>query len=108
MELNRLGQLGESPQKNAKHLGCDADWQLHEDVAIAALTCGHHELGVSCWKALQTKFPKSTRVRCIEAMCYEATGKEDDALSIYSDIIAEHPANTSAHRRQVRPVSECH
>jgi predicted Zn-dependent protease len=79
-----------------------AVWQLHEDVAIAAMTCGEVKLAYQCWLALNDKFPKSVRVECLRGMLLEANGEQDSAAEVYDAVVEKHPANTTARRRQVR------
>lgn len=79
-----------------------ADWQLHEEVAIAAFTCGQPEVGRPILQKLQKKFKESNRVECLRGMAYESIGELDEAELIYDKIIATKPSFPDALKRKVR------
>ena len=82
-----------------------ADWQVLEDVALAAATCGEHTTADACLQRLRTQFPDSTRVQCLHGTCLEARREFADAAEVYGAVLEKQPANMSAHRRQVQWLS---
>ncbi|KAF9111407.1 ER membrane complex subunit 2 [Mortierella sp. AM989] len=83
-----------------KKLDADA-WLVYEQVAIAAFDLGDDVLAEKCIHALERKFPGSARVRRLNGMQLEATGKLVQAAEIYKAILKEDETNVLAAKRQV-------
>lgn len=66
------------------------------------MSCGELDVAVHCLRALSGQFPKSLRVLNLQGMSLEARGELEQAAEVYDSIVADHPANTAARRRQVR------
>ncbi|KAG9062008.1 ER membrane complex subunit 2 [Linnemannia hyalina] len=95
-------RLGKPLIDSGAVLKLDADaWLVYEQVAIAALDMGDDALALKCIQALETKFPGSPRVRRLQGMQLEASGKLAEAGLIYKAILEEDETNVLASKRQV-------
>jgi Flp pilus assembly protein TadD len=83
------------------HICGYVDWQLHEEVAIAAFSCGLPAIGREVLKKLQEKFKGSNRVECLRGMAYESIGKLEEAETIYDTMLASKPTYPDALKRKV-------
>lgn len=72
-----------------------------EQVCLASLDCHDLNIAKKCVNHLYKEFPNSLRVKKLEAMCYEAGEKYEDALTILDDIIKVDETNSSARKRKI-------
>lgn len=91
----------------------NAQWDIREQLFLAALDLHKFDLAEEQFKALSTRFPNSMRVRGLEGMKYEAQATSmalmeeqrmqlaEKAMSIYEDIVAEDPCSVTARKRKV-------
>lgn len=80
--------------------GC-AGWQLHEEVAIAALSCGRPSIADTLIAALEKRFPRSKRLLCLKGMAFEAIGNFDGAEKLYDEALEVTPTFAEALKRKV-------
>ena len=80
---------------------CRAGWQLHEEVAIAALSCGRPEIAKQLIAAVDKRFPGSKRVVCLQGMASEAIGNFDDAEKLYDAALEAKATFADAMKRKV-------
>lgn len=79
-----------------------AGWQLHEEVSIAALSCGRTAIAETLIAALDKKFPGSKRVLCLRGMAFEAVGNFDGAEKLYDTALESKATFAEAIKRKVR------
>lgn len=72
-----------------------------EQVCIAALDCHILSVVKTCIEALSKEFPKSLRVKKLEAMYFEANEDYETALDILNGIIKVDETNSAAWKRKV-------
>lgn len=77
-------------------------WQLHEEVSIAALSCGRTAIAEKLISALDKKFPGSKRVLCLRGMAFEAIGNFDGAEKLYDTALESKATFAEAIKRKVR------
>lgn len=77
----------------------DEKWLVYEQVCVAALDCHNLLVASNCIAALRNQYPKSIRVRRLNAMKYEATEQYSKALQVYEDILEEDGTNAHAKKR---------
>mmetsp|Transcript_21003 Transcript_21003/g.32918 ORF Transcript_21003/g.32918 Transcript_21003/m.32918 type:complete len:311 (+) Transcript_21003:52-984(+) len=91
----------------------NGQWDIREQVFIAA--CEHHlfEIATGELEALETRFPKSTRVSCLQGMLLEAQSTSqaltpdqalemsEEAIQKYDQVLEEEPCNVQARKRKV-------
>ena len=64
-----------------------------EQVYCAALECEHFDVAQALFARIESRFgEKSLRVAKLVGMRFEAEGKFDEALEVYSDILEESEA----------------
>eukprot|EP01038_Epipyxis_sp_PR26KG_P016735 gene16735-22894_t len=76
-------------------------WNLYEQLCLAALDLGNITLADDCLKKLSIQFPDSSRVLRLNGMKYEAQGAHENALGVYTSLLAKNPANISIMKRKV-------
>ncbi|KAF4317012.1 hypothetical protein BBO99_00008320 [Phytophthora kernoviae] len=86
--------------KHSWGLGGEA-WAVYEQTCIAALDVHDDELAETCLKALQTKFPGSSRVARLEGMFLEQRGEFAKALAMYDELLEANPANALVLKRKI-------
>ncbi|OWY97693.1 hypothetical protein PHMEG_00031720, partial [Phytophthora megakarya] len=79
----------------------DELWSVYEQTFIAALDLHDDELAETCLKALQTKFPGSSRVARLEGMQLEQRGEFAKALALYDELLEANPANALVLKRKI-------
>ncbi|EEY66817.1 uncharacterized protein PITG_17384 [Phytophthora infestans T30-4] len=79
----------------------DELWSIYEQTFIAALDLHDDELAETCLKALQTKFPGSSRVARLEGMQLEQSGEFAKALALYAELLEANPANALVLKRKI-------
>ncbi|KAG6615650.1 uncharacterized protein IUM83_05025 [Phytophthora cinnamomi] len=79
----------------------DELWSVYEQTFIAALDLHDDELTETCLKALQTKFPGSSRVARLEGMRLEQRGEFARALALYDELLEANPANALVLKRKI-------
>ncbi|KAF7277817.1 hypothetical protein GWI33_009233 [Rhynchophorus ferrugineus] len=72
-----------------------------EQVYVAALDCHAFNVSKRCIEILREEFPKSLRVRKLEAMYFEANEEYDKALDLLNAIIKVDESNSAARKRKV-------
>jgi len=77
----------------------DEKWLVYEQVCVAALDCHNLLVAQNCIAALRNQFPKSIRVRRLNAMKFEATEQYEKALQKYEEILEEDETNAHAKKR---------
>lgn len=77
----------------------DEKWLVYEQVCVAALDCHNLLVAQNCIAALRNQFPKSIRVRRLNAMKFEATEQYGKALQKYEEILEEDETNAHAKKR---------
>lgn len=77
----------------------DEKWLVYEQVCVAALDCHNMIVASNCIAALRNQYPKSIRVRRLNAMRFEATEQYDKALQKYEEILREDETNAYAKKR---------
>ncbi|XP_042515638.1 ER membrane protein complex subunit 2 [Macadamia integrifolia] len=87
------------PKKRSK-LGGE-EWTLYEQVAVAAMDCQCLDIAEDCVKALQQKFPDSTRVGRLEGLLLEAKESWTDAETVYSSLLEDNPLDQVVHKRRI-------
>ncbi|KAG7383492.1 ER membrane complex subunit 2 [Phytophthora boehmeriae] len=86
--------------KHSWGLGDEA-WAVYEQTCVAALDVHDDELAETCLKALQTKFPGSSRVARLEGMLLEQRGEFPKALALYDELLEANPANALVLKRKI-------
>ncbi|PVU94723.1 hypothetical protein BB561_002310 [Smittium simulii] len=76
-------------------------WTLYEQITIAALITCDFELATTCINALTIKFPKSTRVKKLVGMEFEAKGQHNQALEKYNELLEIDPSNSVILKRKL-------
>lgn len=76
-------------------------WIILEQVYVAAITVGDHELADKCLNKLVQQFPNSVTVKRLIAMGYEAKGELAKASETYKAILEEAPGDVATMKRQV-------
>eukprot|EP00911_Craspedida_sp_UC1_P002919 UC1_evm1s2133 len=79
-------------------------WDVYEQVALAALDCGGEEASdvfSECIAALRAQFPDSTRVSLLQGRKLEAEGKFGEAQKLYNDVLEADETNMTAQQRIV-------
>ncbi|WWC65186.1 uncharacterized protein I303_107800 [Kwoniella dejecticola CBS 10117] len=94
-------ELGRRVLDKGKGVMGDQEWALREQVAIAALDLGQHELSREQIKILRSKFPNSPRVRILDGLFFESQGRVDQAREIYEGLLKIDETNVSAHQRLI-------
>eukprot|EP00892_Ulva_mutabilis_P009155 jgi/Ulvmu1/6611/UM003_0248.1 len=84
-----------------RHMSQDERWQLHEEVAIAALSCGRPGIAEKLIGALDKRFPGSKRVLCLRGMAFEAVGDFDGAESLYDTALEAKATFAEAMKRKI-------
>ncbi|ETL45326.1 hypothetical protein F441_04707 [Phytophthora nicotianae CJ01A1] len=79
----------------------DELWGVYEQTFVAALDLHDDELAETCLKALQTKFPGSSRVARLEGMQLEQRGEFAKALVLYAELLEANPANALVLKRKI-------
>lgn len=79
----------------------DEKWLVYEQVCVAALDCHNLLVASNCIAALRNQYPKSIRVRRLNAMKFEASEQYAKALQIYNDILEEDETNAHAKKRVI-------
>ncbi|UIZ24712.1 hypothetical protein KXD40_007110 [Peronospora effusa] len=79
----------------------DELWTVYEQTFIAALDLHDDELSETCLKALQTKFPGSSRVARLEGMQLEQRREFTKALALYDELLEANPANALVFKRKI-------
>ncbi|KAE9315395.1 hypothetical protein PF008_g19257 [Phytophthora fragariae] len=79
----------------------DELWSVYEQTFVAALDLHDDELAETCLKALQTKFPGSSRVARLEGMQLEQRGEFAKALALYDELLEANPANALVLKRKI-------
>ncbi|ETI52067.1 hypothetical protein L917_04434 [Phytophthora nicotianae] len=79
----------------------DELWGVYEQTFVAALDLHDDELAETCLKALQTKFPGSSRVARLEGMQLEQRGEFAKALALYAELLEANPANALVLKRKI-------
>ena len=74
---------------------------LREQVFIAALHLNKLDIANECLNKLLYRFPNSNRVKRLNAMKYEAYGRYNDAIKMYTQLIADNPADLVSMKRKV-------
>lgn len=87
-------------ESSATSLG-DEQWNVYEQVCIAALDCDEFELAADCLDALADRFPDSTRVKRLFAMQLEADGEYAKATELYEQLLAADDTEAIARKRLV-------
>jgi tetratricopeptide (TPR) repeat protein len=77
-------------------------YALYEQICVAALETGDTTLANECIAILLKTFPDSARVGRLIGMQKEQSGKFEDALEIYSNLLKKNPANLMILKRRVR------
>ncbi|CAH8586542.1 unnamed protein product [Dicrocoelium dendriticum] len=80
---------------------CQEKWVIMEQVFIAALDVGDDQLACECLGQLRAHFKKSSRINRLFGMYLEATGRFEDAQSVYAQVLKDDPTNTFVRRRKV-------
>ncbi|RZB40891.1 ER membrane protein complex subunit 2 [Asbolus verrucosus] len=75
--------------------------QVLKQVCIAALDCYNMGIARKCIEELYRDFPKSLRVKKLEAMYLEAEEKYEDAIEILDGIIKHDETNSGARKRKI-------
>ena len=95
-----------------KSLG-NAQWDIREQVFVAALDLHLFDVAKAQIDELEARFPKSLRVNALEGMMLEAqAGSQsinheerdlliEEVIGIYDKILEEDPVNVTAHKRKV-------
>ncbi|ETP49764.1 hypothetical protein F442_04770 [Phytophthora nicotianae P10297] len=79
----------------------DELWGVYEQTFVAALDLHDDELAETCLKALQTKFPGSSRVARLEGMQLEQREEFAKALALYAELLEANPANALVLKRKI-------
>lgn len=74
--------------RDSNRLG-DELWVVMEQIVIAALDCSRHDLAIEYIQALNVQFPKSSRVKKLQALRLEAIGKHEEEANILYDSMLE-------------------
>ncbi|KAL3633134.1 hypothetical protein CASFOL_026118 [Castilleja foliolosa] len=77
------------------------EWDLYEQVAVAAIDCQRLDLAKECVEVLQKKFPESKRVGRLESMLLEAKGLFAEAEKAYSCLLEDNQFDQVIHKRRV-------
>lgn len=85
---------------NVDSLG-NEKYLILEQVCIAALDCHILSVAKTCIETLSKEFPKSLRVKKLEAMYFEASENYDTALDILNNIIKVDETNSAARKRKI-------
>lgn len=80
---------------------CNEKWIIMEQVFIAALDVGDDHLARDCLGQLRTHFKKSSRINRLFGMYLEATGRFEDAQSVYEQLLMDDPTNTFVCKRKI-------
>ncbi|GIL75572.1 hypothetical protein Vretimale_15176 [Volvox reticuliferus] len=83
------------------HLSEEELWTVHEQVAVAALDSHALQFAASVIAAINRRFPESVRAKRLQGMYYEAVGDYSKAEGVYSDLLAQDPANEMILKRMV-------
>ncbi|KAJ1381651.1 hypothetical protein B484DRAFT_460311, partial [Ochromonadaceae sp. CCMP2298] len=76
-------------------------WNLYEQLCVAALDYGDVKLADECITLLLNKFPNSARVVRLLGLKKEQCGDYEEALEVYSGLLATNPANLMVLKRKV-------
>lgn len=76
-------------------------WAVYESIVVASLDCNQFDIAKSALGKLSARFPRSTRVLVLQGMLLEAQGMEEEALSLYQEVIENEPMNRESRRRKV-------
>ncbi|KAK9830829.1 hypothetical protein WJX74_009133 [Apatococcus lobatus] len=76
-------------------------WQVHEQVAVAAMDVRSMDLAFSLVQAVRKRFPDSARAERLTGMYFEAKGQLDQASEVYSRFQSEFPEHELLEKRKI-------
>ncbi len=78
------------------------EWQVLEQVCIAAMDLHDMEVVKDCLTQLDLKFPNSIRVRRLKAMAkLELRERFEDAIQVYDEMIKKDESNSLLYKRKI-------
>lgn len=87
-------------KKHSWSLGSDY-WDVCEDVFYASLDTLTSDWTQFCIKALRKQFGSAVRVMRMEGILYEHTGKFNEALKIYEEMLTSNPLDQLTWKRKI-------
>ena len=80
---------------------CDTTvWTVYEQVLMASLDVGDLTFAKQCLAKLVKQFPDSARVKRASGMVMEFSGKYEEALAIYDEVLESSPTNVVVLKRK--------
>jgi tetratricopeptide (TPR) repeat protein len=76
------------------------EWEVCEDVFIAALQCKRDDWAAWALRALTTRFGKTVRIQRLEAMQHEQRGDVAGALTTYEALLTANPMDSVSWKRK--------
>lgn len=76
-------------------------WSILEQVAIAAIELARWDLAELCIARVQSRFPTSQRVICLQGMLLEGKGELARALQLYDEELQEDSTSLLLSRRRI-------
>ena len=79
-------------------------WSVLEQISIASIELGRWDLAELCISRVQSRFPASQRVTCLQGMLLEGKGELRKALALYDIELQEDGTSLSLSRRRVAVI----
>ncbi|KAN0065059.1 Inositol phosphatase SIW14 [Thecaphora frezii] len=105
-QVVQCGELALSNASLVSSLSQDELWAFLEQVGAAAIELGKWELAELCVSRLQSRFPASARVRCLQGMLLEGKGEYTRALEFYESELERDGTQVSLSRRLIATLKE--
>lgn len=101
-DTERVVQYGtQLLDKHSRKLDPEELWELHEQVAIAAMEAGCKELALRLVKNVNKRFPSGTRGSRLTGMYFELLGSFVEAEQLYQKELENDPTNAMVLKRMV-------
>jgi tetratricopeptide (TPR) repeat protein len=101
-DAERVTRCGaELLSRHARKLDSDELWEVHEQVAVAAMECGCKELGLQLVKNVHKRFPEGARGSRLTGVYFELMNSPAEARSLYEKELDKDPNNPLMLKRMV-------
>ncbi|EFN53747.1 hypothetical protein CHLNCDRAFT_136338 [Chlorella variabilis] len=87
--------------RHARKVDADEMWEVHEQVAVAAMEAGCKQLALRLVQNVHKRFPEGARASRLTGMYFEMMGTPGEAEELYKKELEKDPANAIILKRMV-------